>query len=57
MFGWFKKKTKRQQLEDKYKALLEEAYTLSHTDRMASSLKTAEAEEVLHELDALGKEK
>jgi len=57
MFGWFKKKTKRQQLEDKYKALLEEAYTLSHTDRMASSLKAAEAEEVLHELDALGKEK
>ena len=57
MFGWFKKKTKRQQLEDKYKVLLEEAYKLSHTDRMASSLKTAEAEEVLHELDALEKEK
>ncbi len=53
MFGWFKKKTKREQLEDKYKALLEEAYKLSHTDRMASSLKTAEAEAVLKEIEQL----
>jgi hypothetical protein len=53
MFSWFKKKSKRQILEAKYKTLKEEAYRLSHTDRKASSLKDGEAEEVMKELELL----
>ena len=50
MFGFANRKTK---LEKKYKQLLEEAYRLSHTDRKKSDMKTAEAEEIRIQLDAL----
>jgi len=53
MFGLFKKKDPKQKLEAQYKALLEEAFILSKTDRKASDAKTAEAEEVLKEIEAL----
>ena len=53
MFGLFKKKSKREKLLAKYNKLTEEAYQLSHTDRKASDLKTAEAQEVLKELEEL----
>lgn len=53
MFGFFKKKSKKEQLEAKYKKLMEEAYKLSHTDREASSKKSAEADAVLSELETL----
>ncbi|MEN0047199.1 MAG: Lacal_2735 family protein [Bacteroidota bacterium] len=53
MFGLFKKKSQRDKLMEKYNKLTEEAYRLSHTDRKASDLKTAEAQEVLKELEAL----
>ncbi|MFT5913772.1 MAG: hypothetical protein ACJAWV_000467 [Flammeovirgaceae bacterium] len=56
MFGFFKKKSKADQLRDKYKKLLEEAYKLSTSDRKASDLKTAEANEVMAELEALEKD-
>ncbi|MFT5617272.1 MAG: hypothetical protein ACI85I_000488 [Arenicella sp.] len=56
MFGFFKKKSKADQLRDKYKRLLEEAYKLSTSDRKASDLKTAEANEVMAELEALEKD-
>lgn len=56
MFGLFKKKSKADQLKDKHKKLLEEAYKLSTSDRKASDLKTAEANEVMLELEALEKE-
>lgn len=56
MFGLFKKKSKADQLRDKHKKLLEEAYKLSTSDRKASDLKTAEANEVMLELEALEKE-
>lgn len=52
MFGWFKKKTKKELLEEKYRKLMEEAYQLSHIDRAASVLKNAEAEKVLEEIAA-----
>lgn len=55
MFGWFKKKTKKELLEEKYRKLMEEAYQLSHIDRAASVLKNAEAEKVLEEIAALEK--
>ena len=51
MFGLFVSKTKK--LEKTYARLLEEAHRLSHTDRKASDLKTAEAEDVLMQLKAL----
>jgi len=56
MFGLFKKKSKADILKKKYNKLLEESYKLSHTDRTASSLKAAEAESVMKEIEALEKE-
>lgn len=53
MFGLFKKKDPKQKLEIQYKSLLEEAFVLSKTDRKASDAKTAEAEAVLKEIEAL----
>jgi len=53
MFGLFKKKSKADILKKKYNKLLEESYKLSHTDRTASSLKAAEAEEVMKEIEGL----
>jgi len=55
MFGFFKKKTEKQKLEERYAKLTEEAYKLSHTDRTASDRKTAEAHEVLQKIEALEK--
>jgi hypothetical protein len=52
MFGLFKKDP-RKALEKKYKDLLQEAFDLSKTDRTASDAKTAEAEEVLKEIEKL----
>jgi len=52
MFGLFKK-DKKKALEKKYKSLMEESYVLSKTDRKASDLKRAEADEVAKELEQL----
>lgn len=54
MFGLFgdeKTKLKRQ-----YDKLAEQAYQLSQTNRQASDLKQAEADEVLKKLEALERE-
>lgn len=54
MFGLFKKKkSELEQLQEKYAALLKEAYALSHSNRKASDMKTAEAEEVAKQIDLL----
>lgn len=53
MFGLFKKKSKKDILNKQYKKLMEESYQLSHTDRRASDLKRAEADEVLKEIENL----
>lgn len=50
MFG---QKSKKAKLESRYKKLLDEAYKLSHQDRSKSDAKTAEAEEVRKQLDAM----
>ena len=55
MFQFFKKKTERQILEERYSKLTEEAYKLSHTNRSASDQKTAEAYEVMQRIEALDK--
>lgn len=57
MFGLFKKKdpiqAKIDKLSETYKKMTEEAFKLSRLDRKASDLKTAEAEEVLKQIDEL----
>jgi hypothetical protein len=55
MFGLFKRKTERERLEEELKRLQEEAYRLSHSDRRASDLKTAEAHALLQRIEALPK--
>jgi hypothetical protein len=55
MFSLFKKKSEKEKLEAQYKKLLDESYKLSHTNRTASDLKAAEANEVLKKIEALEK--
>ncbi len=55
MFSLFKKKNPVANLQKKYEKLLAEAYRLSHTDRKKSDLLTAEANEVLKEIERLRK--
>ncbi|MGF1534451.1 MAG: Lacal_2735 family protein [Bernardetiaceae bacterium] len=57
MFGLFKKKDPIETLQKKYEQLLKESYELSHKDRRAADLKTAEADEVLQEIERLKAEK
>lgn len=53
MFNLFKKPSELERLEKAYRKLLEESFRLSTTDRKASDLKRAEAEEVLKRMEAL----
>ncbi len=53
MFKLFKRTTERERLEKSYRALLEESFRLSTTNRAASDRKRAEAEELLKRLEAL----
>lgn len=50
---WFKKKSEKERLQEKYEKLLAESYKLSHTDRKKSDLKAAEADEVLKKLELI----
>jgi len=52
MFGLFKK-DKKKELQKKYKKLMEESFVLSKTDRKASDLKRAEADEVAKQIELL----
>ena len=53
MFGFFKKKTKVELLEEKYEKLQKEAFNLSKSNRTLSDQKYAEADAVLKEIEAL----
>lgn len=55
MFGLFKKKSELDKLQDKYQKLLREAYNLSTSNRKLSDSKTAEAHEVLKQIESLQK--
>ena len=57
MFGWFKGKTEEEKLTIRYKALLQESYDLSTTDRAASDIKRSEAEELGKKIEELRKDK
>lgn len=56
MFGLFKSKSEKEKLNDKYKKLMKEAHRLSHSDRTASDMKQAEAQEVLKKIEELEKQ-
>ena len=53
MFGLFKKKTEKEQLNEAYKKLLEKAHKMSHSDRTASDKLMAEAEAIAKKIDLL----
>ncbi len=50
MFG---SKSKKEKLESKLQKLMTEAYELSHTNRQKSDQKTAEAEKLREQIDAM----
>ena len=51
MFGLFKKKSKTEQLANKYRKLLEEAHALSTSNRKQSDSKYAEADAIQKEIE------
>lgn len=54
MFGLFKKKDPKAELQKKYEALLKKSYDLSTTDRAASDKVRAEAEAIADKISAMG---
>ena len=53
MFGLFKKKSKKERLQEKYEELLKESYELSKTNRKESDKKAYEADLVAKEIEGL----
>ena len=53
MFGFLKKKTKKEKLQIEYKTLLKEAFNLSKIDRKKSDQKMFEANQILDQLNDL----
>ncbi len=53
MFGFFKKKSPKEKLEDQYRKLLEEAHRLSTSNRTASDQKQVEAQAILNKIEKL----
>ncbi len=53
MFSLFKKKSAIEKLQEKYNRLMEEAFKLSTSNRMASDAKYAEAEEIAKQIEQI----
>ncbi len=53
MFGLFKKKSEVEKLDEQYKKLLEQAFTLSKSDRNASDKKYKEADDIAKKIEKL----
>lgn len=51
--GWFSGKSEKEKLQKQYKKLIDEAYKLSHTNRKASDIKTAEADALMQKIETL----
>ncbi|MEL6537768.1 MAG: Lacal_2735 family protein [Bacteroidota bacterium] len=51
--GLFGKKSEKQKLQKKYEKLMAEAHKLSRSDRRAADQKTAEADAVAKQMEAL----
>ncbi len=56
MFGFFKKKSQREKLEEKFKKLMREWHELSSKNRKASDQKFSEAQEIAKQLNQLKNE-
>ena len=56
MFGLFKKKSKSEKLEKKYKKLMQEWHDLSSVNRSASDAKFAEAQDIEKQINQLNNE-
>lgn len=55
MLGLFRKKSEKSKLQEKYNALLKEAYDLSKISRLKSDMKMVEAGSVLKKIETLEK--
>lgn len=53
MFGFFKKKTEKEKLQEQYQKLMKESFELSTQNRSLSDAKAAEAEEVMKKIENL----
>lgn len=53
MFNLFKRKSKKDKLNDEYQRLMHEAFVLSKTNRRQSDEKVAQANDVMKELESL----
>lgn len=53
MFSFFKKKSPMEKLQAKHDQLIKEAYELSSKNRTASDAKSAEAHEIMKQMEAL----
>lgn len=53
MFGLFKKKSEKEKLQEQYAKLLEEAHSLSTSNRRLSDQKAFEAEEIMKKIETL----
>jgi hypothetical protein len=53
MFNFFKKKSKKEVLEEKYKKLMQESFELSTSNRSEADKKYVEAEAVMIEIEKL----
>ncbi len=53
MFGWFKKKTEKEKLQERYEKLLKEAYKTSHIDRRKSDELYAQADELAKQIEGM----
>lgn len=56
MFGLFKKKSKKEKLEEEYKKLLKQAFDVSKYNRTLSDELTYEANEILKKIEQLENE-
>ncbi|CAI8372554.1 MAG: Uncharacterised protein [Flavobacterium sp. SCGC AAA160-P02] len=56
MFGFFKKKTTLQKLEEQYKKKMKEGYDLQSINRKDSDQKYLEAQQILDKIEALDKD-
>ncbi|TAF67052.1 MAG: Lacal_2735 family protein [Cytophagales bacterium] len=53
MFSFFKKKSEVEKLQKQYEKLLQEAYQLSHSNRRMADEKTAQAAQIMQQIEAL----
>ncbi len=56
MFRLFKKKTKKEKLENLFKKLMQEWHDLSTVNRVASDQKFAEAQKIAEQINAMKNE-